>query len=160
MQLGRFLVLMIAAATLHSGAGSAFASPNKAFSALANHDYATAYKEFKILADQGDAHAQYNLAVMCKNGKGMPPNYTEAFKWYRMAADQGHVKAQFNVARMYYEGQGVKQDYMLAFMWAKLAEMHGDAEALKLQEALAKSITPAQLAEAQQKAREWKPATR
>jgi TPR repeat protein len=151
---------MIAAATILSGACSAFAAPNKAFSALANHDYATAYKEFKILADQGDAPSQYNLAVMCKNGKGMPPNYTEAFKWYRMAADQGHVKAQFNVARMYYEGQGVKQDYLLASMWAELAGMHGDAEALKLKDTVAHLITPAQLAEAQRMAREWKPATK
>jgi hypothetical protein len=90
----------------------------------------------------------------------MPPNYTEAFKWYHLAAEQGHVGAQFNVAQMYLEGQGVKQDYLLAAMWADLAGMHGDAEALKLKDTIAQKITPAQRAEAEKMAREWKPATK
>jgi uncharacterized protein len=153
--LRRIIILTIAAVTFLSGAGSALAV-NKAFSSLANHDYVNAFKEFKIMADQGDAPAQYNLGVMCKNGKGVPQSFTEAFKWYHLAADRGHVKAQFNVARMYYEGQGVKQDYILAHMWANLAGMHGDANALKLQETIAALLTPAQLAKAQQMAHEWK----
>ena len=153
-------MIMIAAATIHSGAGSAFAGEREAFSALANHDYARAFKEFKILADQGDARSQFNLAVMCKNGKGVPQDYTEAFKWFRMAAEQGHVRAQSNVARMYYDGQGVPKDYVRAYMWANLAGNQGDAAALKLQETVAQSLTPAQLAEAQQMAREWKPKTK
>jgi uncharacterized protein len=156
----RILVLMIAAVLIHSGTDNAFAGFREAFSALANHDYAKAYKEFKILADRGDAASQYNLGVMCKNGKGVPQDYTEAFKWYHMAADQGHIRAQFNVASMYHEGQGVKQDYVRAYMWAHLAGMHGDAGALKLQEAVARQLTPSQLAEAQRMAREWKPATK
>jgi TPR repeat protein len=150
---------MIVAVTFLSGAGSAFAV-NKALSSLVNHDYVTAYKEFKIVADQGDAPAQFNLGIMCKNGKGVPQDYTEAFKWFHMAADQGHVRAQYNVARMYYEGQGVKQDYVLAYMWADLAGVRGDAIAQKLQETIAALITPAQFAEAKKMALEWKPKTK
>lgn len=147
---------MIVAVTFLSGAGSAFAV-NKALSSLVNHDYATAYKEFKIAADQGDAPAQYNLGVMCKNGTGMPVDYAAAFRWFHLAADQGHVRAQYNVARMYYEGQGVKQDYVFAYMWADLAGVRGDAIAQKLQETIAALITPAQRAEAKKMAHEWKP---
>ena len=31
-------------------------------------DYATAFRELKPLADQGDASAQHNLGVMCDEG--------------------------------------------------------------------------------------------
>jgi uncharacterized protein len=154
--LRHILVLMIAAVTFLSVAVSAFAV-NKALSSLVNHDYATAYKEFKIVADKGDAPAQYNLGVMCKNGAGMPVDYAAAFKWFHLAADQGHVRAQSNVARMYYEGQGVKQDYVLAYMWANLAGNQGDAASLKLREKVAALISPAQLAAAKKMAHEWKP---
>jgi uncharacterized protein len=152
----RILILMVAAATIFSGAFSASAFVNKAFSALARHDYATAFKEFKILADQGDVAAQYNLGVMCKNGKGVPQDYAEAFKWFHMAAEQGHVRAQSHIAAMYYEGQGVVKDFVMAHMWADLAGMRGDSGALKLKETVSRLLTPAQLADAQQMAREWK----
>ena len=152
----RILVLITAVAAFLSAAGGAFAI-NKAFTALANHDYATAYKEFKIAADQGDAPAQYNLGVMCKNGTGMPVDYAAAFRWFQLAADQGHVRAQYNLARMYYEGQGVKQDYVRAYMWADLAGVNGGDTVRKLQETIAASLSPAQRAEAKKMAQEWKP---
>jgi TPR repeat protein len=151
---------MLAVATLLAMTDRSAHAVNKALSSLVNHDYATAYKEFKIQADQGDAPAQYNLGVMCKNGKGMPPNFTEAFKWFHLAAAQGHVRAQSNLAMLYASGQGVKQDYVQAYMWAELAGKQGDAASLKLKDKLEKSLTPAQLAEAQQLARAWKPAAK
>ena len=45
---------------------------------------------------------------------------------------------------------------MLAHMWANLAASAGDKEAVKLRDLLADIMTPAQLAEAQRLAREWK----
>jgi hypothetical protein len=35
-------------------------------------DYATAMRFWRPLADEGEAHAQYNLGIMCHNGKGVP----------------------------------------------------------------------------------------
>ena len=35
-------------------------------------DYATALREWKPLAEQGDADAQYNLGLMYANGHGVP----------------------------------------------------------------------------------------
>jgi len=154
------IIFMIAATTILSGAVSAFAGEREAFSALAGHKYEKAFKEFKAMADKGDARSQYNLAVMCKNGKGVPQDYAEAFKWYQMAAEQGHVGAQFNVATMYYSGQGVTKDYVRAYMWAGLAGVEGNTGAQELKETVAKQLTPAQLAEAQQMVRDWKPKTK
>ncbi|MCH8039374.1 MAG: sel1 repeat family protein, partial [Nitrospinae bacterium] len=45
-------------------------------------DYATALKEFRPLADQGDALAQFNLGIMYYKGQGVPQDYQEAAKWY------------------------------------------------------------------------------
>ncbi|HEY4745274.1 MAG TPA: tetratricopeptide repeat protein [Desulfuromonadaceae bacterium] len=149
--------IMIVAISIHLGASISIAGVDEAFSALANRDYAKALNEFKILADQGNAAAQYNLAVMNKNGKGVPQNYVEAAKWFRMAADQGHVRAQYNMAMMCFKGQGVPQDYLLAHMWANLAARQGYAEAQSIQDAAAKAMTPAQIAEAQRMANDWHP---
>jgi len=38
-------------------------------------DYATAYKEFKTLAEQGNAEAQYGLGYMYNNGLGVTRVY-------------------------------------------------------------------------------------
>ena len=50
-------------------------------------DFDTALAEFKPLAEQGIAEAQYNLALMYDNGKGVIEDDKEAVKWYRLAAD-------------------------------------------------------------------------
>ena len=125
-------------------------------------DYTEAVKWYRRAAEQGDAMAQYNLGVMYDNGQGVPQDYTEAVKWYRKAAEQGEAQAQVNLGVMYYNGHGVPQDYVLAHMWFNLAfspaskgeerEMAGENRDI-----VASKMTPAQIAEAERLAREWKP---
>jgi len=93
--------------------------------AYAAGDYATAYKEFKILAEQGDATAQFSLGMMYHNGEGVVQNYKEAMKWFRLAVEQGHTKAQHNLGWMYYIGEGVVQDYKEAMKWFRLSAEQG-----------------------------------
>ena len=119
-------------------------------------DYQTALKEFRPLADQGDAAAQNNLGYMYELGKGVSQDYQEALRWYRLAAEQGDPPAQRNLSYMYYHGQGVPQDYVQAYMWVTLAAAQGYAKAIEGEEILTKKMTHAQLAEAQRLAREWK----
>jgi hypothetical protein len=38
-------------------------------------DYATAYKEFKAVAERGDALAQFNLGLMYEHGWGVSQDY-------------------------------------------------------------------------------------
>ena len=71
-------------------------------------DYATALREWRPFAEQGDAEAQYNLGVMYANGEGVPKDDAEALKWYRKAAEQGFAKAQLNLGVMYTNGEGVR----------------------------------------------------
>ena len=59
-------------------AGSAWADFDDGMAALKRGDYAAGFQEFKFLAEQGDPHAQTNIAAMYAAGKGVPQNYPEA----------------------------------------------------------------------------------
>ena len=52
-------------------------------------DYDTAFKEFKTLAEQGNAPGQYSLGVMYYTGAGVRRDNDEAVNWFRKAAEQG-----------------------------------------------------------------------
>ncbi len=127
------------------------------FDAYKRGDYDTALKEWRPLAEQGDAVAQNNLGGMYHNGQGVPKDYQEAAKWYRQAAEQGDAEAQFNLGEMYHRGQGVPRDDVLAHMWVTLAAAHGIAVAVKWRDLFEKPMTLDQLAEAQRLAKEWRP---
>ena len=124
-------------------------------------DYKEAAKWYRKAAEQGIPEAQYNLGFKYANGQGVPQDYAEAVKWYRRAAEQGFPEAQSDLGGMYYNGQGVPQDHILAHMWVNLAvsrftESEGE-QAVKNRDFVASKMTPAQIAEAERLAREWKP---
>ncbi len=140
----------------------AWAGWDEAVAAYQRGDYATAIRKFRPLAEQGELGAQYNLGLMYRNGQGVPQHDAEAVGWYRKAAEQGHAEAQFNLGVMYDNGLGVPQDYAQAHMWYNLAASRfppgEDRDKLvKNRDDVAKRMTPAQISEAQNLAREWKP---
>ncbi len=49
-------------------------------------DYATALREWRPLAEEGDAYAQHNLGITYSNGQGVPQDYAEAHMWFNLAA--------------------------------------------------------------------------
>jgi methionine-S-sulfoxide reductase len=127
-------------------------------------DYTGALKWFHLAADHGDLDAQFNIGGMYDHGQGVPQDYAEASKWYRLAAEQGYVYAQNSLGIMYAEGQGVEQDYVQAYMWFNLAATHirasnteGRALVIKNRDSAAAKMTPAQIAQAQRLADEWRP---
>jgi uncharacterized protein len=118
---------------------------------------AKAAEWFHKAADQGHAAAQSNLGLLCAKGQGVAQNDAEAAKWFQKAAGQGLAEAQTILGAIYVKGQGVAQNYVLAHMWFNLAAAQGDAGALANRDQLARMMTPAQIAEAQHLAQEWKP---
>jgi uncharacterized protein len=129
----------------------------EAAAAYGRRDYATALRLYRPLADQGDTNAQTFLGFSYANGQDVPRNYAEAVKWYRLAADQGDAVAQYDLGLMYDDGYGVPQDYVRAHMWFNLSAAQGDQDGIKNRDDVSLKMTPAQLAEAQKLAREWKP---
>jgi len=49
-------------------------------------------------AEQGDAVAQYEMAMADLNFAGTPQNFEQTFTYLRLAGEQGHVDAQFQLA--------------------------------------------------------------
>ncbi len=120
-------------------------------------NYTEAVKWFHLAAEQGNASAQFKFGLMYDTGLGVPQNYAEAVKWYRLAAEQGDADAQNNLGCMYKDGWGVPQNYFKAHMWFNLSATLGNQLALKNRELIARSMTIAQIAEAQKQAAEWRP---
>ncbi len=107
----------------------AWADFDEGVAAYNRGDYATALREFRPLAERGDAKAQYHLGVMYSKGEGVPQDDAKAVKWYRKAAEQGHASAQNNLGVLYFKGKGVPQDDAEAARWYRKAAEQGDAYA-------------------------------
>ncbi|MEN8206494.1 MAG: tetratricopeptide repeat protein [Pseudomonadota bacterium] len=149
MSVVRILILSL----LLSAHGLASGGINRGDAAYSEGDYDAAVREWRSLAEQGDAGAQLNLGFMYDNGYGVPQDYRAAIKWYRKAAEQGNERAQYNLGLMYDIGYGVQQDYVQAHMWYDIA---GVAVAVSYRDYVAQEMTPAQVVEAQRLAREWR----
>ena len=113
----------------------------------------------RVRANAGDADAQWHLGVMYARGEGVPQHYGQSVAWHRKAADQGHASAQASLGYAYSHGQGVPQDFVEAHKWRNLAASRASAgdqtPYAEARDAVAQLMTPAQLAEAQQRASAW-----
>lgn len=67
-------------------------------------------EELKRAAENGDAVAQYNLAVRLGEGTDAEKDAAAAAFWLERAARKGHVSAQYNLALCYETGDGVRKD--------------------------------------------------
>lgn len=123
--------------------GVALAGYAEALSAYDKKDFATALREFELIATQGDAKAQHNLGVMYERGEGVKQDYKAAAKWYRLAADQGVAASQYNLGKLFdtqglphgvpqlvndalrAASVGMPQDYTEAVKWYRLAADRG-----------------------------------
>lgn len=142
-------------------------------------DDAEAAKWYRRAGDQGHAPAQLALGSLYQWGWGVPRDEGKAAKWYRRAAQQGDAGGQSALGRMYRAGSGVPQDYVLAYMWFNLAAAACDnpeptssrgayrklIRGMQLglcrmnrnhRDKLANKMTNAQIAEAQERTRQWK----
>jgi len=149
-----WMILAIASLAIAVPASADFAA---GLAAYQKNDYAGALKEWQPLADGGSPDAQYNIALLYVDGKGVVKNYTEAAKWFERAANQGHVKSQHNLGAMYGSGQGVKRDYVQAYKWMSICAAKGDGGCVSQRDLIEKKLKGAKLADAQRQASEWKP---
>jgi hypothetical protein len=127
--------------------------------------YYNYYEGMRLLresANGGIVESNFTIGLIFANGSGVPQDYAEAAQWYRRGAERGDFDSQQEMGGYYELGRGVPQDYVEAHMWYNLAAAHTDVYqkiifAAKLRDTLAAKMTPAQIAEAQKRAREWRP---
>jgi TPR repeat protein len=120
-------------------------------------DYVTAVKEWRPLADQGVAAAQFNLGLLYLDGHGVPQDPAEAVKWFKRAADQDYTEAQHNLGAMYGAGDGVKRDYVQAYKWLNICAAKGNTGCESQRDLIAKKLKHSQLAIAQRLSTEFTP---
>tara|TARA_B100000780_G_C20855171_1_gene339903 strand:- start:47 stop:571 length:525 start_codon:yes stop_codon:yes gene_type:complete len=115
------------------GTGAVLAQDfQKGLAAYKANDHATALKELRPLAEQGDADAQEMIGWIYENGIGVLQDYLEAFKWYRLAAEQGNTVTQVRLGHMYRDGRvldNAAKAAIRAHMWYNIAAVnHTDSK--------------------------------
>lgn len=104
------LLLLILAVSLYSGVS------------------ASSIDDVKSKAAQGDASAQFELAMAYDQGLGVKKDAAEAANWCLRAAEQGLAPAQNCIGSMLQFGDGVKQDDAAAVSWYEKAAAQGYGE--------------------------------
>ena len=104
----------VAAVKWNNSGGGLF---QKATIAYEKGDYSTALSIFTSLAEKGDMSAQFNLAKMYREGKGVSKDYKTAIKWFGLSAEQGNATAQYHLGVAYSFGLGVVPNYEIALKW-------------------------------------------
>lgn len=105
---------------------------DKGRNSLNNGDYSRAALCFRHAADKGSAEAQYEYAVLVKNGSGVAKNNYSAFYYMKKAAEGGYSKAYRELGEMYHGGRGTTKDRAQAEYWYRKAVNVGDQRALRI----------------------------
>lgn len=98
-----------------------YADFNDGWAAYTNEDFRGAAKEWKLLAEKGDAKSQTNLGILYFNGKGVLKDYKKAISLLKKAGEQGEAEAQFILGKIYIDGDGVSKSLKTAKYWVQLA---------------------------------------
>lgn len=164
----KILFALFVAALLAAGPAasqSLEADMKAAAGAYERKDMPTAVRIWKVWAAKGNAEARTLLGAMYWSGDGVPRNHNEAARLYLLAANQGYARAQNNIGFMLGFGEGVPpRDDVEAYKWIMLAIQNYTAKNQdRLEQArldlatLAKRMTPAQIKEAERRAKAFRP---
>lgn len=128
----------------------------QAWQAYRNGDYQAAVPVFARLAKLGHPVAEWLMGNVYFAGQGVPQDYRQALVWFEKAADQGYMPAYAPTAKLYEQGKGTPIDLGKAYLWYNVAiavlpysiERYG---LMKQRDALADSMTQAQIEAAQKR---------
>ena len=84
-----------------------------------------------LLGDYAKQSTVNNMAIalMFREGHGVPVDKTRAMQWYRKAADLDWPNAYYQIGMMYKNGEGVRRNLLEANRWLKIAAEKGEKEA-------------------------------
>jgi len=105
---------------------SAAVSIEDGIDAVEKNNYEKAFQIFKTLAEKGSAEAQFNLAVMYRQGKGVQVNKDVALKWFEKSAEQGLASAEYYLGHLYDTGDSVERNVATAVNWYRKAAEKGN----------------------------------
>jgi len=97
-----------------------------ALEALDRGDFALARPVLRSWAERGDASAQFALARMYANGRGVEQDAKQAERWYRRAGQQGNTRAMVELGRLYASGRDIAKNLPEAVQLFREATTRGD----------------------------------
>lgn len=74
-------------------------------------EFVTALELYDVLAQDGDARAQYRLGMMYEQGLGTDPDTKIAANWYAQAAEQESPEGLAALSALHLKGAGVIQNF-------------------------------------------------
>lgn len=83
-------------------------------------------------------------------------NFAAALSHWAPLAQSGDAAAQYNIGRMYARAEGVRRDLSEAYKWFTLSSLGGRPEGARARQAIARVMTPLQIAEGLRRAEEWR----
>lgn len=97
------------------------------YSSLAERD--DAVESMRELAENGDAHAQYFMGELYRDGPLLPPDWVMARYWFDKAAKQGYAVAQYALGKLYLSDDASVHDPELGIQWLEYAAYNGNHDA-------------------------------
>jgi hypothetical protein len=91
--------------------------------------YGTELRKIQTLAHQGDATAQFQLALLYWLGNSVPKDLPKAVKWFQKSAERGSAQGQSHLGSVYQYGIGVPKDERKAAEWFQKAANQGNTVA-------------------------------
>ena len=86
--------------------------------------------ETRAAAENGDADAQYTMAMYQFSGMLGFPDYDVAVDWLKKSAEQGQTDAMYELGVCYMNGEGLPHSYADAEKWFKLSAKKDNLDAL------------------------------
>lgn len=110
---------------------------------------------YRRAAIQEEPRAQHSLGVMYLQGRGVPKDPAEGISWLRRSAGQGHAAACADLANLYWKGEGVPLNKTRALAWWLIAAGSGDGKSAGLSSEAKRQMREAEIAAAEEMARNW-----
>ncbi|WP_127089283.1 tetratricopeptide repeat protein [Aquabacter cavernae] len=104
-------------------------------------------------ADQGVASSMTRLGMLHHNALGVARDAAEAARWWRKGAERGDADGQAMLGAAHHLGAGVPRDPQVAYEWLLRGHEGGSGLAAPFLEAVKAALSPAALADAEERAR-------
>ncbi|MEA3040518.1 MAG: uncharacterized protein QOC65_7, partial [Sphingomonadales bacterium] len=114
-----------AAAIAVAAAGTASADVRAGIEQWRAGNYEAAIREWRPLAERGDADAQFNMGQAYRLGRGVSADPRTSNMWFERAARQGHAQAEANLALSLFQS-GERER---SIPWLQRAAERGDRRA-------------------------------
>jgi len=94
--------------------------------------YDNARKIWQVIAQRGNAEANFNLGILYEDGLGVSQDLAQALLYYEAAAIGGSFKAQYRLGLLYFVGEVVPLDKTKAKRWLTKAAEGGDRDSIEM----------------------------